>query len=209
MWRSIIASSLLFLTASISAKAQTETVGFKPKNLEQLYLSVGGGPAFTLNKEARTRGIGFTSDISLAIRQQHVFRLGFQISGFTSKDAPKPDLLLNNTGFEHSIFSSTFSVGRRKKLNEHFQIQGLAGASLNLHSYFPYISPEAAAAGTEACILAFLVRPGIILRAEAMALPTRFAGLTFGTFYHFMPGISNTGITMSLNFGLLKRKELL
>ncbi|KAA9338871.1 hypothetical protein [Adhaeribacter soli] len=209
MWRSILVSSLLFLGASISAIAQSETVASRPKKLQQLYLSIGGGPAFTLNKEARTRGIAFTSDISLALRQQRIFRLGFQISGFTSKDAPKPDLILDNTGFDHSLVSPSVSIGKRKKINEKLQIQGLAGASLNLHSYLPYISEEAAAAGTEACIPAFLVKPGLILRAEAMALPVRFAGLTIGAFYHYVPGISNGGVTLSLNFGLIKRKELL
>jgi hypothetical protein len=195
----------IFFVSIFSLKAQ-ETVAPNAKKLQQLYLSVGTGPAFTLNKEARTRGISFTSDISWAIGQERLYRLGLQVSGFASKNSPKPDLILDNTGFEHSVFSPNFSIGKRKKINEKFQIQGLAGASLNLHSYLPYISAEAAAAGAEACIPTLSVKPGIILRAEAMALPVRFAGLTFAAFYHLMPGISNGGFTASLNLGLLKGK---
>src|SRR4051812_3424419 len=109
------------------AIAQTETPDANTKKLQQLYLSVGTGPAFTPNKETRTRGISFKSDISWANGQQRIYRLGLQVSRFTSKDSPKPDLILDNTGFEHSIFSSDISIGKRKKTNETFQLQGLAG----------------------------------------------------------------------------------
>ena len=200
--------TLTFLLISFLTNAQTETVAPKAKKLQQLYLSVGVGPAFTLNSEARTRGISLMTNTTWVLSSERVYRLGFNISGFANKNAPKPDLILDNVGTDFNIISPNFSIGKRKAISKNLQLMGLAGGSVNLLSRSGYISPEQAAAGAEAsCIPELYVRPGILMQAEALTTPSKFCGFSFALYYHLMPKISSFGVNLSLNLGKMGGKE--
>jgi hypothetical protein len=197
----------LFGLGFLKTQAQTETVATPPKKLQQLYISAGLGPAVTLNQQAKTRGIDFSTNITWALGEEKLYRFGFNVTGFADKDAPKPDLILDNVGTDFNIFSPSFSVGRRLPMRKKIQLQGFVGPSLNLLSEFDYISPEDAAAGMESCLPNLYVRPGILLQAEAMIFPTRIAAFTVGTYLHLMPRIPNGGLTLSLNLGKMRMKD--
>ena len=197
---------LFILSLSLSsAFAQTETVAKQEKKLQQLYLSAGIGPAFTLNSEARTRGISLMTNTTWALSSNRLYRFGFNITGFANENAPKPDLILDNVGPDFTIISPNFSVGKRKALSKNLQLMGLVGGSVNLLSRSGYISPEQAAAGAEAsCIPELYVRPGILMQAEALTMPSRFCGFSLAMYYHLMPKISSFGVNLGVNLGLLK-----
>ncbi|HSI91689.1 MAG TPA: hypothetical protein VK927_11265, partial [Adhaeribacter sp.] len=68
-----------------------------------------------------------------------------------------------------------------------------------------YINPEIA--DVTFCGTPYInnyVRPGLLIQAEAMFLPGKFAGLTAGAFANLTPKLPSAGLNLSLNLGMLK-----
>ena len=195
-----------------AANAQTETVTSAPKMHPQLYLSVGTGPALTTNKDSHPWGGTYVLNITGACGSGSVYRLNVQHSEFFSEHDPKtgPFTYLGSNSYYSPYFTArdntsiSLAYGRQKKLNNFVQLQVLGGIGFNKISELHYYSIgfDRTPSTPEVTYL-----PGILLQAEAMFLPTCFAGLTLGGYYHYVPEISNGGLTLSLNLGLLRRKE--
>lgn len=205
---------LPFLFLGFASEAQTETVAPTLKKLQQLYLSVGTGPAITNNENTHPFGGTYLVNFTGIIRSGTMFRLNLQNTRFIHSRETEPGAFtyLGANGY-HSSFqnnqvqtSIALEVGKCKKLNNLMQFQALGGVSFNKISnlYFLRLFSES---GSDMANVEYL--PGLLLQAEAIFLPTQFAGLTLGTYYHYVPENSNGGLTLSLNIGRLRTKEIL
>ena len=132
-------SFLPFFLLSFTAKAQTETLAPAAKKLQQLYVSIGTGPAVTTDKTSNHPGGTYAVNISGAFGPTSVFRLNLQHSIFTNTEMSTPG------GFDylgaHSYYASfnaanesnsiSFLYGKRKKINQLLQLQALGGIGFN------------------------------------------------------------------------------
>lgn len=190
-----------------------ETVTPASKKLQQLYLSLGAGPALNGKNDLHPHGSNFDFNFTATLSSDYLFRLGFKRNAFVGTFDPEPKLF----GFlelnEYSYFipsthinSIQFAAGKRKIVNKFIQAQALTGLSFNQISQ-PDQYPTFALERSPAIWEYHLVRsnqPGAFAQAEIMFLPSRYAGLTLGAYGHYSSAFSNGGLTLSLNLGLLK-----
>lgn len=204
---------LLACVPGLSAKAQTKTVAPKPQKLQQLYVSVGTGPAFTSDNYYRSHGGGFDYSIGAGFRSDLMLKLGIKNTGFVENFSQSPKGLFaylnqfsyHTTYFEARTLNSYYAIiGKRRKLCDHMQLQAFAGISYNTISGLPQVGPDFPR--ELICDLTYAKSAGAIAQAELMLLPSRFAGLTVGTFFNYVPEYSHGGLTLSLNLGKLRPK---
>ena len=211
-------SFLPFIFLGFAAEAQTETVAPKAKILQQLYLSVGTGPAVIGNEDRHPFGGNFEVNLTKSICTDYLFRVGFKRNAFVGTFDPETSVLSYlDLGYNNYFIPSThinsgqLLVGKRKLVNQFIQLQAFGGLSFNQISKpdrYPTWAIETFPAIWE-YRLEQAYKPGAVIQAEAMFMPTRFAGLTLGGYYHYVPEISNGGLTLSLNLGKLRSKEIL
>ena len=203
----------LLLGFAAQAQAQTETVASAPKKLQQLYLSVGTGPAATTHKYSNPLGGAAMLNFTYATGPSNLFRLNIQHSGFTSwlDPAPGPFDFFTFEQYNTEFFVSntntaiTLSFGKKQRISNLLQIQGLAGLGINSSSTFEIEGMEnieGVRCGNP--YIRNYVNPGVLLQAEAMFLPSKFAGCTFGAYANLIPKFSTAGLNVSLNLGKLK-----
>ena len=202
---------LLFL--GFAAQAQTETLASEPKKLQQLYMSVGTGPAVTTQKHSNPFGGAVMLNFTGAFGPSNIYRLHIQHSGFTGWLSTEPgpfDYLTMesyNSNFSPENDNTTVSIlfGRKQKVNNLIQIQGFAGLGTNFISTYEVENREiieGMRCGTQ--YSHYYVRPGVMLQAEAMFLPSKFAGLTLGAYTNIAPKLTSAGLNLNLNLGKLK-----
>ena len=212
-------SFLILLLLSFSSKAQTAKVASEPKKLQQFYISLGKGIAFTTSDIVTTSGSHANLLVTATYPSNKIFRAGFSISDFEDNQpatkAFKEDYPDRSSSPHHSLVTPYIAFGKRKLLSKFFQVQALAGVSFTWHHgaehVYRYVANSGDAGEYEVLDYQMTNRfaPGIVLQAEVMALPLRFAGFTFGGYYNLIPKISHAGLTLSLNLGKIRKKEIL
>jgi hypothetical protein len=204
---------LALLLGANSLKAQTETVATTPKKLQQLYISAGFGPNTTSNNRYNGFGETLNASITTTLNSNRVFRLGYIHAGLTGFLAGNGYFTYLKGGLDRTIYpchklnSVYFSAGKRKKINSMLQVQAFGGLSFNQFTRPTdswYEAMDAGAYISTRFTMESHKLPGVIVQGEAMFLPTQFAGLTLGAYYQYVPGISNGGLTLSLNLGRLR-----
>ena len=206
---SLVAISLL---STFTLKAQ-ESVAPNAKKLQQLYLSVGTGPAVSTNTDSNPFGGTYLLNFTSAFSFNSAVRLNFQHSGFTNTYDPAPGIFsyLNENDYQGTYFpaNESFSIsllyGKKKQLNKLVQLQALGGLGFNIISKLE-VSSNGLYLERGSCIPDVFYLPGALLQAEVMFLPSKFAGLTAGAYVNLTPKLPSTGINLSLNLGLLKSK---
>ncbi|MBK0402199.1 hypothetical protein I5M27_04340 [Adhaeribacter sp. BT258] len=210
---------LLLSLLSFSAKSQTETVMKQERKLQQLYLSLGVGGSFINSTNMASTGANASLHLTAALPKNKLVRGGLFSSSFADTQPAsqkwKEDNHRINMVPEHFIGSYFLTAGKRKQFDKFLQFQAFAGLSYTKYEEPISVHQRTADFGFFGTyqVLGYEVKthhkPGIILQAEAMFLPLRFAGLTLGGYYHFVPKISNGGFTISLNLGRIRIKEIL
>lgn len=206
IWSKLYVLPLVLI--GFAAQAQTETVAPAPRKLEQLYISVGTGPAITLNNNSHPWGgtylINFTAKWGTSL-----LRLNLQHNEFASKIEAKtnPFSYLKSGRYDSDFFISnentsvSLAVGLQKKLNNLVQLQGFSGIGFNHISEFQFYDFK----DTHLIDRPFtFYRPGVLLQAEAMFLPSKFAGLTLGAYANMVSKMPTAGLNFSLNLGKMK-----
>ena len=212
-------SFLPLLLLGFVTQAQTERVGSEPKKLPQLYFSFGQGIAFSTSDLVTSTGTDAKLNITTTYPSNNIFRAGFSISSFED-DQPatkafKADYPNRNSSPYHTLVTPYLAFGKRKLINRFFQVHVMGGLSFSWHhgaeNVFRYTILNGIAGYKENLDYEMTDRfvPGLVIQAEAMALPLRFAGLSLGGYYNFIPKISHAGLTFSLNLGRIRSKEIL
>ncbi len=193
------------------AQAQTKTVAPAPKKLQQLYLSTGTGPAIISDNYYRPHGGSFNISASAGFRSGLILTAGLKHADFVESFSQAPKGIysyLDQFSYHATYFKAKnvksyyLSIGKRRNINELIQIQATGGISYNAITALPPVGPDFPR--ELICDLVFYNKAGALFQAGAMLIPTRFAGLTLGGYYHYIPGNSNFGINLNLNLGLLK-----
>jgi len=199
-------SILPCLFLGLAANAQSETVAPSPKMQPQLYFSLGTGPALTTNKDSHPFGGTYMLNITGACGSGSVYRLNVQHSVFYSEHDTKSGPFTYLGGYNNSFTASentsiSLAYGWQNKLNDFVLLQAFGGLGFNQTSQFEY--PE-----SDLEIMVdrpkYSYAPGLLLQAEAMFLPSKFAGLTLGTYANITPKLPSAGLSLSVNLGLLK-----
>ena len=207
-------SLLLGLLVAFNQAFAQETVADRPRKLKQLYLSMGIGGSFTNGNHMNSSGGNSALHITAALPKNNLLRAGIIGVAFpdtqpASEKWKKDNHRLNMVPMHH-LGTYFLAVGKQYSIEKLLQFQILAGPGytifeepINVHQ--ETLDLVVAAYPVLDCDFKVHKKPGILFQAEAMVLPTRFAGITVGSYYHFVPKISNGGLTVSLNLGLLKR----
>jgi hypothetical protein len=209
---------LPFLLLGFTAKAQTETVGSSPKKLRQLYFSMGLGGSFTNARHMETSGANSTLSLTAALPKNYLIRAGILVAGFMDNQPASQKWKADNHRINmvpmHRANTYFLAVGKSYVIEKMLQFQVMAGPGYTTYEEPINITQRTAELGflgSYAVLdsdLKIHQKPGLLLQAEAMFLPARFAGITVGGYYHFVPKISEGGITLSLNLGRIRTKEI-
>ncbi len=209
---------ILLLLAFFNQAFAQETVALQPKKLQQLYLSFGLGGAITQARHTTGGGANSVLMLTATFRNDQLFRAG--LLGFVSADDQpasrqwKADRHQINLVPNHAVASQFVAFGKRKSFSGGCQVQALVGLSYNVYSEPADVFQTYADLGFfgRYAVLDYTLKqhrkPGLLLNVEGMVLPLRFAGLTLGGYYHYIPKISNGGFTLSLNLGRIRTKEI-
>lgn len=207
---------LLSLFICSEALAQ-ETVVSEPKKLKQLYIGLGSGFGFTSAKYLNNADYVASANLTAAFHNNLVARISYLTVDFPDKLHGIPNgEELKYKGPNHLLSTLILSIGKKKTISKNFQVQTFASLSytnykepsnITILPFSNYSNGQHISGNLVVFQTAVHHKPGIILQAEAMFLPLHFAGITLGGFYHFVPEISNGGITLSLNLGRIRLKE--
>ena len=209
--RTILTS--LFLIVSFIGNAQ-ETLAPKQKKLQQLYIGFGWGGAYTNAKNLDNSYEIFSTNLTASFRNNLTYRLGYFHGYFQDnlQSVPNGDKYSYRAPF-HDVSTTYVVFGKTKPISKYLQLKALAGlAYTRYHERYNFIlsdySDKLFGSGTA---IDYETKKhnkaGIFLQAETMLLPSRAFGLTLGTYYHFVPKISNGGFTVNLNLGRIRVKE--
>jgi hypothetical protein len=211
-----IVLTALFLLVCLISLAEGEPE-FQPKKLQQLYLGLGIGGAFTNAVNMHPLGLNTSILLTATFKNNKIVRAGLLYSTFkdtqTASEKWEEDKHLINMVPFHTLQSFYVAVGKRIVIEKSLQFNFFPGISFTNYEEPINVTQRTAEFGFVGAfqVLDYEVKihekPGIILQAEAMVLPFRFAGLTLGGYYHFVPKNSNCGFNLSLNLGRIRPRE--
>jgi hypothetical protein len=198
---------LLTFCSDLSETCVQETIATESKKLHQLYLGFGTGPTQTFAPDLAKHGLTFFSHVNISFHKSIFFRGGIYYTPYSDNLRRYKSLgNFDNQEPIHEIYSYYLSVGKRKQLNRFLIIQATAGISFNRHFQPDNVHLEYGYAFFNRNTLLnydikVVRKPGFIIQAEIIS------SLGLGTYYHYIPQASNAGLTISLNLGLIARKQ--
>jgi hypothetical protein len=198
---------LLLALSSFRGIAQ-ETVAPKPKKLQQLYFSYGRTLAFTNSRNLHSYGDGVDLKFTAGFQQNWNGRLGALLTGFRDDLSRTPNLqFIGGEIPSHLIITPYAAIGKSTSHSKIFQLKGMIGSGFTIYQEPTILGRTQTGNMIEVnASLETYYQFSLLFQAEAMVVPLRFAGLTLGGYYHFVPHISNGGFSLSLNLGRVRPK---